>query len=267
MESPSRTGKADRYACGPRYPTTKRLAPRPCRGDDRRPARLRSGRPLIFAARRSKRFFPPIVEICIMFEILPEGPDDGPAIDSLLTRAFGPTRHDRTVYRLREGVSPLADLAFVARDRDGLAGSLRFWPVEITDAWPALLLGPLAVAAERQGRGIGRALVRHGLETAREHGHGAVLLVGDPDYYRHFGFRPVAGLSLPGPVDPRRLQALELAPGGLAAGPVRQPRRWLRAAGGLSRTSGPRGTRPAWRGRGRGRAPAALATAPNGRRR
>jgi predicted N-acetyltransferase YhbS len=171
-----------------------------------------------------------------MFEILPEGPADGPAIDSLLDQAFGPHRRRKTVDRLRRGGTPLAELSIVARTGDRLAGSLRFWAVEIGSdvTVPALLLGPLAVAPERQGQGIGSTLVDHGLVRARAHGHRAVLLIGDPDYYGGFGFRADAAqyLTLPGPIDAARFLALELSPGALAGvrGPVRQPRRWLRAA-------------------------------------
>ncbi len=45
-----------------------------------------------------------------------------------------------------------------------------------------------------------------------------VVLVGDEPYYGRFGFRPVppGQITLPGPVDPRRLLAAELEPGALA---------------------------------------------------
>jgi predicted N-acetyltransferase YhbS len=43
------------------------------------------------------------------------------------------------------------------------------------------------------------------------------LLVGDAPYYQRFGFQqaPTAGLWLPGPVNPARFLARELAPKGL----------------------------------------------------
>jgi predicted N-acetyltransferase YhbS len=52
-----------------------------------------------------------------------------------------------------------------------------------------------------------------------------VLLVGDVPYYSRFGFAPVTHgqITLPGPVDPERLLALELEPGVLegVAGQIR----------------------------------------------
>lgn len=151
------------------------------------------------------------------FHIFPERPDDAVLIDPLLDRAFGFDRKSRTVYRLREGITPLPELCFSAVHPDGsLLASLRFWPILIDDV-PAILLGPLAVEPDQQGRGIGKALVRHGLNEAKRHGHRLCVVVGDPSYYRPYGFAAASpyGLILPGPVDPPRFQVLELKPGAL----------------------------------------------------
>jgi predicted N-acetyltransferase YhbS len=80
------------------------------------------------------------------------------------------------------------------------------------------MLGPLAVEPAFEGRGIGAALVTRALEAARSAGHTLVLLVGDETYYARFGFHrvPEGRLVMPGPVDPARLLAAELAPGALA---------------------------------------------------
>lgn len=151
------------------------------------------------------------------FEILPERSADAPLIEPLLDRAFGPDRKSRTVYRLREGIEPLPGMSFSAVHPDGsLLASLRFWPILIEET-PAILLGPLAVEPAYQGRGAGRALVRHALKEARCLGHRLCIVVGEPEYYRPYGFTAASpyGLVLPGPVDPRRFQVLELSPGSL----------------------------------------------------
>jgi len=171
-----------------------------------------------------------------MLPIFPERAVDTPAVEVLLDRAFGPDRRQKTVYRLREDTSPIAELCFLSYGGAGVDGSIRFWPVEVAGrgALPALLLGPVAVAVERRSQGLGRALVRHGLAAARQLGHGAVILVGDPSYYGQFGFerRLTVSLSLPGAVDPERFLGLELRPGALAgaAGAVLPSWRCLRAA-------------------------------------
>jgi len=82
----------------------------------------------------------------------------------------------------------------------------------------ALLLGPLAVDPEFANRGHGRGLVREAMDAARANGLGLVLLVGDEPYYARLGFVrvPAGQIALPGPVNPQRLLAAELRPGGLA---------------------------------------------------
>jgi predicted N-acetyltransferase YhbS len=59
--------------------------------------------------------------------------------------------------------------------------------------------------------------VGEALDQARADGIRLVVLVGDEPYYARFGFHPVppGQIGLPGPVDPKRLLAAELAPGAL----------------------------------------------------
>lgn len=156
-------------------------------------------------------------------DVVKEEPRHAAAIDSLLEEGFGPDRYRKTVYRLRDGVAPVADLCLVAEAEDGtLRGTLRFWPVDIVDdeageRVPALLLGPIAVSGGLRKTGVGSLLMRAGLEKARELGHRAVLLVGDESYYSRFGFSRVLAerLALPGPVELDRFLALELDEGAL----------------------------------------------------
>ncbi|MDQ0313892.1 GNAT family N-acetyltransferase [Amorphus orientalis] len=145
------------------------------------------------------------------FSIRLEQPGDCPAIDLLNDAAFGPGRFARTAYRLREGVPHDPALSFVALTDDRLMGSVRLTPIAIGGD-DALLLGPLAVNPEVSGRGIGRRLVRVAVEEAAALGHRLVLLVGDAPYYAPLGFELVTpgAITLPGPVDPRRLLAARL---------------------------------------------------------
>jgi len=155
------------------------------------------------------------------FHIVPERPGDQPLIEELLDQAFGLSRRAKASYRLREGERPVEGLSFAALDDDGkLIGAVSFWRLFIGEVGtPALLLGPLAVSPELQGKGVGRALMRHGLDLARERGHRLVVLVGDEPYYARVGFArlPQERLILPGPVDPARFLYLELQPGALDA--------------------------------------------------
>ncbi|HMO29601.1 N-acetyltransferase [Enterovirga sp.] len=153
-----------------------------------------------------------------MFDIRHEIPQDVPAREALLDRCFGAGRFAKTCERLREGRLPAEGLALTATRGQALAGTIRLWDVAAGPDRSALLLGPVAVAPEMQGEGIGARLVREALSRAAASGHRAVILVGDEPYYRRFGFArgPVEGLWLPGPVEIERFLGLELAPGALA---------------------------------------------------
>ena len=152
-----------------------------------------------------------------MIALRQERPTDVEAREALLDRAFGDTRTRKTSQRLRDGRLPAEGLSLIAADGRRVIGTARLWNVACGSGQPALLLGPVAVAADCRNRGIGAALVRRALRDARRLGHGAVILVGDAPYYSRFGFAAerAAGLKLPGPFERHRLLALELVPAAL----------------------------------------------------
>lgn len=159
--------------------------------------------------------------------IRPERPEDAPLVDALNEAAFGPGRFAKSAYRLREGVSQVDELAFVAIERRKLRGSIRFWPILI-GGHKALMLGPLAVQSDQRGRGIGVALMEHALAEARARGHEVVILVGDEPYYARVGFAklPPGRVRFPGPVDQARILGLSLKSGAALnlSGEVRRAR-------------------------------------------
>ena len=152
-----------------------------------------------------------------MISIRKERPPDTAAREALLDEAFGKRRWRKSSQRLRDGRSPAEGLAFVATDGKRVIGTARLWTVACGTGEPALLLGPVAVAADCRNRGIGAALVRRAIAVASRLGHRAIVLVGDAPYYNRFGFSAAktADLRMPGPFERHRLLALELTPGAL----------------------------------------------------
>jgi len=179
-----------------------------------------------------RAFFAPKTETAYLIDH--ENPSDVVARERLLDAAMGPNRKKKSSEALRRTRVPAEGLALVARDAAGhLIATVRLWNVEagITRdgiVVPALLLGPLAVATEHEGNGIGGALMRAAILEARTRGHGAVLLVGDAPYYERFGFsaEKTATLMMPGPFARERFLALELKDG------------WLKGAAGVLVASG-----------------------------
>jgi predicted N-acetyltransferase YhbS len=152
------------------------------------------------------------------FTIDRENAGDVLARERLLDAVMGPNRRRKSSEALRRNRLPAEGLALVARDGSGhLIGTVRLWHVQagITPEGrpvPALLLGPLAVSADHEGKGIGSALMRAAILEARKRGHGAILLVGDAPYYERFGFSTslTQTLMMPGPFSRERFLALEL---------------------------------------------------------
>lgn len=146
-------------------------------------------------------------------QLAPEAAQDWWEVEALYDLCFAPGRTALSSYRLREGVLPIPDLCWTARDPDGvLAGIVRCWPVYVGDS-VAVLLGPIAVHPTRQGEGIAALLMYKAIDIARDAGWSRMLLVGDLPYYRRFGFDRLADVIMPPPTNPDRVLGLPLQDG------------------------------------------------------
>ena len=182
------------------------------------------------------------------FIIKPEDSALTPRVERLLDAVFGAARFDKASYQFRDGVPPLAELSWAALCGDEVVGTIRYWPILVGDSGhSALLLGPLGIQPRLAGKGIGRTLTFHTLELAAQMGHDLVLLVGDVDYYKRFGFVPAAphGFSMPGESRPERLQVAPLKPGilGRVSGEIRHVHSGLAAMAAASVAPAKRRTR------------------------
>ena len=157
--------------------------------------------------------------------IVPASARHGAAIEALLDDVFGSDRHGRTAYRLREGSAAVPDLSFALVEDGLLIGTIQCWPVVHRSAdgivTPLVMVGPVAVRPDVQRGGHGRALMAHMLEAAETSADGALMMIGDPEYYgRFFGFTADAtgAWDLPGPFEKRRLLARAVRGLGLPTG-------------------------------------------------
>lgn len=99
-------------------------------------------------------------------------------------------------------------VSLVAEADGKIVGHVAVSPVSISDesqGWYGL--GPISVAPEYQGLGIGSQLMRHALATLREFGASGCVLVGEPKFYSRFGFKAQPSLVLPD-VPPEYFQAI-----------------------------------------------------------
>lgn len=160
-----------------------------------------------------------------------ERPEDFAAIHDLVREAFvgvpdaeGDEQDFIARQRASDGYCP--ELALVVEDGGVLLAHIMLTRTAITTPagpHPLLLLACVAVARPFQGRGIGTALVAAALARATAGGHGAVILVGDPDFYARAGFVTAAqcGIANENGFAARNVLVRELVPGTLPAGTIR----------------------------------------------
>ena len=145
----------------------------------------------------------------------PEFSLDFEAIDAVERAAFGRDDEAAIVRRIRK--DPMTYWSWVADDGDKIVGHALFSLVKMEPekaGFECAALGPIAVLPEFQRRGVGSALVKEGVEKCKELTVDAIFLVGDPAYYRRFGFELAAprGFHYESHDFDRFFQVLELKP-------------------------------------------------------
>jgi putative acetyltransferase len=99
---------------------------------------------------------------------------------------------------LRTDPAWIPELSLVAVEADLVVGHVLCTRAHVGDA-PALGLGPVSVLPNRQGLGVGSALMHAVLGAADALGEGLVGLLGEPAYYRRFGFVPATSVGVLAP--------------------------------------------------------------------
>jgi len=155
-----------------------------------------------------------------------ERPEDTAVIRSVVEAAFGRSSEADLVEALRRERAVIASFVAVLGER--VVGHALFSRalIEAADAsHAAAALAPLSVIPDAQRQGIGTRLVHVALESLTARGERAVLVLGDPQYYRRFGFSVhlAHGLDTPFPRD--AFMAVELVPDALTGvrGRVKYP--------------------------------------------
>lgn len=130
-------------------------------------------------------------------DIREERADDVEAVRAVHRAAFEDEGDlvSRLADALRENMAEGNGLSLVADDNGTVVGHVLFTR-SLLDAPPRLVdvqvLSPVGVLPERQGKGIGAALIRQGVEMLAERGVPLVFLEGSPTYYSRLGFEPGA---------------------------------------------------------------------------
>lgn len=145
--------------------------------------------------------------------IRPERPQDAPRIELVTIEAFRNASHtshtEQFIVRELRRANALS-VSLVAEHNGEILGHVAVSPVRIGDGashWFGL--GPISVLPTHQGKGIGSRLMGATIDQLKASSARGCVVLGDPHYYRRFGFKPTAGLMLPG-VPSEDFQALVL---------------------------------------------------------
>jgi putative acetyltransferase len=141
----------------------------------------------LFLCPRSAR-----VAATVQIAIRPEQAADHAVIRDLTARAFASVPYSDgsepdVIDRLR--AAGALSLSLVAVGDGAILGHVALSPGKPQDGskgWFAL--GPITVEPSAQRQGIGSALVESAVVWLRDRGAVGCVLVGDPEYYRRFGF-------------------------------------------------------------------------------
>jgi putative acetyltransferase len=148
-----------------------------------------------------------------------ETPADYAAIRNVLVSAFGGVVEADLVEALRrEGVIATALIAEIAGEVCGHIVMSR-----LQSPPDGLALAPVAVAPTRHGQGIGSALILKAIDLARAYSAGTIFVLGDPAYYRRFGFSTEVAEPFQSPYAGPYFMALRLAEQAALSGIVTYP--------------------------------------------
>lgn len=134
-----------------------------------------------------------------------EEPADFGPIAELTRLAFSGRREEvDMINSIRASDEYLPELALIAEVEGSLVGHclLRRAGLSGPPAPPVLVLGPIGVHPDWQRQGIGGKLIMAAQDRARRRGRESlIVLLGHPEYYPRFGFRPAAEFGI-GPDTP-----------------------------------------------------------------
>lgn len=139
-------------------------------------------------------------------------PTDHAQISAVVEDAFGQPDEARLVERLRADGDVVLEL--VATRDDEVVGHILFSRLWADRYEMFAALAPLAVRRDLQRTGLGSALVRAALESAKEFGAHGVIVLGHPAYYPRFGFAAETAAKVAAPYSGSpSFMALALEPG------------------------------------------------------
>jgi len=115
--------------------------------------------------------------------------------------AFGSEKEANLVYELLGDSSAQPIVSLLAFQENRAVGHILFTKAHLEPKAPLsmVLLAPLAVLPNAQNQGIGGELIKNGLQVLSKSGAALVFVLGHPEYYPRYGFKPACNLGFDAP--------------------------------------------------------------------
>lgn len=158
-------------------------------------------------------------------------PGDAEAVRRIHETAFARSSEADMVFDLAASPAYVPGLSLVAEVDGSVVGHAMSTRIHVvgSDRTPCLALGPIAVDPAFQCQGIGSMLILHSHAVAKRLGEPCIVLLGSPDYYQRFGYRPAGpfGIRCPFEVPHDAWMVRWLALPTTLEGVVEYPEPWL----------------------------------------
>jgi len=111
--------------------------------------------------------------------------------------AFGSDEEAKLVQDLLGDTSAKPFVSLLAYQDDHAVGHILFTRARLVPqaSLSICILAPMAVVPNAQKKGIGGKLIKHGLQVLAEAGVDLVFVLGYPEYYPRYGFKPAGRLG------------------------------------------------------------------------
>lgn len=140
----------------------------------------------------------------------PEREEDQKIVENVTREAFwnhhGPGCNEHyLLHVMRQCDAFIPELNYIAEVQGDIVGNIVYTHSKILGdsgkTFSVISFGPISVLPSHQGKGIGKALIEKTKIIARSLGYQAILIYGDPEYYKKVGFKGAEayGIGTPAP--------------------------------------------------------------------
>ncbi|MBW2594407.1 MAG: N-acetyltransferase [Deltaproteobacteria bacterium] len=104
------------------------------------------------------------------------------------------------VSELSSGIDNQNIICFGTYVEKSIIGSIFFSRLQFKEAIQVYMLAPVAINTEHQGKGVGQALINHGLNELKNRSVAVAITYGDPSFYSKVGFQALSENVIQAPI-------------------------------------------------------------------